>query len=181
MLKLFENKKFLFVLLIINVLAGLFSISYYFSQLQNTNPLLWLFVIDCPLYAIFFGLILYFRINDTDKPWLSFIVIVGMIKFGLWTIFVLWQSNLIFDYWLFALSHFLMIVQTIVFFRIFTFKVKHVLLAVVWFITNDFFDYVLLTHPFFIGDFQNVFIFAVLTSILLPFIISIAYSNKEYI
>lgn len=179
MLKLFENKKFLFILALINFIAGIYALQYYFLQLQNTNPLLWIFVVDCPLYAFLFGIILILKIKKIEKPWLVFIVLVGVVKYALWTLFVLWQGNFLAIYYTFTWSHILMVVETLVFFRVYAFKIRHVLLAIVWFIVCDFFDYVIGTHPFFEGNFENVMIFAILSTIFLPILLSLIYSRQS--
>jgi uncharacterized membrane protein YpjA len=179
MLKVFENKKFLLILALINFLIGIYSISYYFSQLGKTNLSLWFFVIDCPLYSIIFGIVLLLKIKEKDLPLLFFISIVGSIKYGLWTIFVLFQANMLFSYPLLLLGHILLILEVIVLYKKHVFKVKHLLIGVIWFLINDFFDYVLLTHPFFTGNFELVAFFAILSTILIPILVSIFFTRQS--
>jgi len=179
MLALFENKKFLLLLVLINFLAGFYSISYYFSQLSQTNPFLWLFVIDCPLYAIIFGIVLLLKIKEKKLEWLFFISIVGNIKYGLWTIFVLFQANMLFAYPLLLIGHILLVFEVIVLYKKYVFKLKHLILGLIWFILNDFSDYVLLTHPVFIGNFAFIAFFAIISTFFISLFVSIFFIRQS--
>ncbi len=179
MLDFFKNKKFLFLLAIINFAIGLYSISYYFPQLRRTNPLLWLFVIDCPLYAILFGVILILRLKKISFPLLDFIVIVGMIKYALWTFFVLIIMGNFFSHYHLTIGHFLLIIQVIIFYKYSFFKKKHLFLGIGWFLLNDFFDYVLLTHPYFDNTyFLEVMFFSVAITIIISFFVFFIFKKK---
>jgi len=178
--ELFRNKLFLVFLLIINFCAGIYSISYYFSQLEQSHWFFWLFIIDCPLYAILFGINIFLFLIDKPSEALSFISIVGNFKYGLWTIFVLTIAGLAGAQWFFVLSHILLVIETIVLAGLFAFKVKHVLLAFLWFIVNDFIDYFLGMHPFvFEGFLFYSMSFALASTIILPFLLSIIFSSKD--
>jgi uncharacterized membrane protein YpjA len=181
MIKLFENKKFLFLLFLINIFAGLYSIQFYLSQLKTTNPLLWLFVIDCPLYSIIFGIVLLLKIKDKSIPLLTFISISGNIKYSLWTLFVLLMISGLLDYYVLTIGHILLFIETIVLYRKEVFKLKHYLFVLIWFLLNDFFDYVLGIHPFFIGNFEIVAIFAIISSFLVTFFVSLIFSKAKNI
>ena len=177
MIEFLYDKRFLFVLALINFAAGIYSLSYYLPQLNQTTPWLWLFVADCPIYALLFGINILLLIREKPSAMLSFLSIVGNFKYGLWTIFVFFLSGEMSVYWLFILSHLLLIAETIIFARLFQFKLKHVLVAVSWFLINDFFDYVLLTHPFvWEGFLPQVTLFAVISSIVLPIVLAIVFS-----
>jgi uncharacterized membrane protein YpjA len=179
---LFKNKFFLIFLILINFFAGIYSISYYFSQLEQTNWFFWLFVIDCPLYAIIFGLNIFFILKNKPSESLSFISIVGNFKYGFWTLFILTLSGLEGMLWLVFLSHILLVVETIVLFGLFAFKVKHVLLALIWFLVNDFVDYFLGMHPFVLDKFvYYAMSFAFVSTIISPFLLSIIFSSKKRI
>jgi len=177
---LFRNKLFLVLLLIINFFAGIYSISYYLPQLGQSQWFFWLFIIDCPLYAILFGINIFLLLMDKPSEALSFISIVGNFKYGLWTIFVLTVSGLAGVQWLFVLSHILLVIETIVLAGLFAFKVKHVLLALLWFSINDFIDYFFGMHPFVLGGFLFYSMsFALASTIILPFLLSILFSSKD--
>jgi len=179
---LFRNKLFLVFLIIINLFAGIYSVSYYLPQLEQSQWFFWLFVIDCPLYAILFGINIFLLVINKPSETLSFISIVGNFKYGLWTIFVLTIAGLASMQWLFVLSHVLLIIETIVLACLFAFKVKHVLLALVWFIVNDFIDYFLGMHPFVSEGFLSyAMLFALASTIILPFLLSVFFSSREIV
>lgn len=180
MVEVFRNKLFLLVISLINFAAGMYSFSYYSSQLSATDPLLWIFVADCPLYAIIFGLVLISFIFDFPSRTLAFISIVGNVKYAFWTIFVLLISNTFTVNALVIASHSLLLVESIILLGLFAYRVKHVLLAIVWFIINDYFDYVIGTHPYVPEGFLIAAgVFALVSTLLLPFVISIVFSSKD--
>ena len=179
MLEKLMNKKFLLIIALINFVAGLYSISYYLYQIENINPLFWIFVIDCPLYSILFGINLYLISKNKQKPMLGFVSIVGNIKFGLWTIVALMLPGLIFSYPLFVLSHVLLIVEVILFYKLFSFKIKHLIVVLAWFLFNDFLDYFIEIHPYFEKQFFNeIMIFSFVSSIILVILVSIIFSKN---
>ena len=165
--------------MLINLAAGIYSISYYFSHLEKTNPLLWLFVIDCPLYSIIFGINLYLLAKEKQKPLLGFVSIVGNIKYGLWTIFALLLPGLIFIYPLYVIGHLLLILEVIIFYKIFAIKIKHIIIVLAWFLINDFLDYFVGTHPYFEPQiFNEMLLFSFISTIFLVFIGAIFFSKK---
>jgi len=180
MVEIFRNKLFLFLLALANFAAGFYSISYYLPQHESNSFWFWVFIADCPLYAILFGINLLLLIGEKPSKALSFISIVGNFKFGLWTIFVLLISGAASAQWLFVLSHLLLIIETIVLLGLFEFRVKHVLLAVVWFILNDYLDYVASLHPFVPQGFLfYAAVFALASTIILSLVLAIIFSGKE--
>ncbi|MCX6772911.1 MAG: DUF1405 domain-containing protein, partial [Candidatus Micrarchaeota archaeon] len=81
---------FLFLLCIAGVLAGAY---YYWDQMAATPLLLLIFVPDCPLYVLLTLPILSKKIRSDAY---SFLVSIGMFKYGLWTVFVLLFYS---EYW----------------------------------------------------------------------------------
>lgn len=179
MFSFLHNRIFLFVLGIINIIAGIYSLSFYSAQLSSSNPLLWIFIADCPLAAILFGLTIILIAFGVKLRWLSFLSIVASVKFSLWTIFVLILSGSIVPLWWVGLVHLFLLIELIVFFGLFDFRVKNVLLALVLFLIGDYFDYVLNTHPIIP---ENVFVFAgvfaILSTIFLSFALPLIFSSR---
>ncbi|MFA6064545.1 MAG: DUF1405 domain-containing protein [archaeon] len=180
MIEFLYDKRFLFLLALINFAAGIYSLSYYLPQLNQTSPLFWIFVADCPIFALLFGINVLLLIREKPSAMLSLISIVGNFKYGLWTIFVFYLSGEMSVYWLFILSHLLLIIETIIFAKLFQFKFKHVLFAIVLFLINDFFDYVIGTHPLIFEDFLfKAALFALISSILFPIVLAILFSANS--
>jgi uncharacterized membrane protein YpjA len=140
----------------------------------------WIFIADCPIYALLFGLNVLLLIKGTPSKLLSFISIIGNIKYGLWTIFVILVSPAFPGNALFILSHLLLISEVVLFYNLFNFKVKHVILALLWFLANDYLDYVFLLHPPVVDNvLQMVGLFSICCSILVPLVVSIIFSVKS--
>ena len=178
MISLFENKFFLYFLALINLIAGIYSLSFYSFQLNSSNPLLWIFIADCPIAAILFALNIFLIARGIKLPWLCFLSIMASVKFGLWTIFVLTISNNLLSLWWVVLAHILLLIELVVLLGLFDFRVKHVLLAIVLFSIGDYFDYVLGTHPpvdssvFFLAG-----LFAIFSTILFSFFLPLIFSS----
>lgn len=177
MFELLYDKRFLFLIALINFAAGFYSLSYYWPQLVASPAMFWIFIADCPFYAILFGLNILLLIKGTPSRLLSFISIIGNIKYGLWTIFVILVSPAFPGNALFILSHLLLISEVILFYSLFNFKVKHVIFALVWFLANDYLDYVLLFHPPVADNvLQMVGLFSICCSIIIPLVVSVIFS-----
>jgi len=173
------NKKFLILLAIINFAVGIYSISYYFWQLEKTSPLLWIFIIDCPLYALIFGLNIYLVSRNKKYPLLGLLSIIGSLKYGLWTIFALLLPGLIFFFPLLVIGHSLLIIELILLYKLYIFKIKHIIPVLAWFLFNDFLDYFAMIHPYFEKEFFNeIMIFSFAITIILAFLVPLIFSKK---
>ncbi len=179
MLEKLRSKRFLLLLTIINLVAGFYSISYYFWQLEKTNPLFWIFIIDCPLYSIIFGINLYLMAKEKANPLLGFVSIVGSLKYGLWTIFALLLPGFIFAFPTLLVGHLLLIVEVILLYKIFKFKLKHLIIVLGWFLLNDILDYFVGIHPYFEQQFFNeIMLFSFVSTFILVFLIAIIFSKR---
>ena len=173
------NKKFLILLAIINFAAGIYSISYYFWQLEQTSPLLWIFIIDCPLYSLIFGLNIYLVSKNKKYPLLGLVSIIGSLKYGLWTLFALLLPGLIFFFPLLVVGHLLLIIELILLYKLYIFKIKHIIPVLVWFLLNDFLDYFAMIHPYFEKEFFNeIMIFSFAITLILAFLAPLIFSKK---
>jgi len=159
----------LFWFIVVANIGGFFYgvIFYYSGQLLSTNPLLWVFVVDCPLAALLFGLAFLSRcgsINLTldpfskgkkyDLSWLWFLAFVMAMKYGFWTIFVLaTYSSFYFStasalmYTILFCSHVFLLFETL--FLIGKIKLKRwfFLPTLGFLLANDLSDYLLGTYP----------------------------------
>lgn len=167
MLKKFQNNKVLLIISIINILAGLFAFQYYFSQFSQTNPFFWIFVADCPLYALLFGLMLFGKTFKKENKYFSAIVFFGAIKYSLWTLFVLFISGHLFSMTLITIVHLLFLFEAILLLK--PFELKPIFIVTSWFLINDFMDYVFVLHPYILPE--KIFIsglFALVLTIIIP-------------
>ncbi len=140
---------------------------YYPIQLLSTNPLLWIFVPDCPLAALLIGLAFLSRCGSlnlsflhpfskrgTDLSWFWFLAFVMAMKYGFWTVFVLSaypsfyftpSSSLLYSI-LFA-SHVFLFFETFLLVGKIRPRVWFLLPALGFLLANDLSDYLLGTHP----------------------------------
>lgn len=185
--KIFGNNKLLILIAFAN-LAGFFvGIHYYWEQLMDSSPLLWIVILDSPISVLLFAVVcvmIYFRKKIPDL--LKFLASAYAIKYGVWTILAIWlywgnylvfedQIMGIFNFFL----HFGMVLEGIILIpRIKPNKYNTVILFLVL-LANDYFDYFLGTVTRIPETHMNfLMIDSFLASILIVFSIFI-YQNKR--
>ena len=184
--KIFGNNKLLILIAFAN-LAGFFvGIHYYWEQLMDSSPLLWIVILDSPISVLLFAVVcvmIYFRKKIPDL--LKFLASAYAIKYGVWTILAIWlywgnylvfedQIMGIFNFFL----HFGMVLEGIILIpRIKPNKYNTVILFLVL-LANDYFDYFLGTVTRIPETHMNFLIDSFLASILIVFSIFI-YQNKR--
>lgn len=152
--EIMRRKDWLLSLFIINLGGFIFGMYYYFHQLSSTSPLLWLFVMDCPLYVLLFAFVCLMLYRDRPLPnWFLLLVAVGTIKYGFWTILTI---GLYLDH-LLAVSflvnaampflHAGMILEAVVLIPHIRPKAWHMLPVLGWLLLNDWSDYFWGTVP----------------------------------
>jgi len=173
------DSRFLLLIFLINVLAGVFSFSYYLWQFELIPLWLWVFVADCPVYALLFALNVFLLLKGKSNPFLAFVSVTGSLKFGLWTILVLFASGSAFVFWTVVIAHVLLAIETIVFFKKFEFKPQHLIFSVLWFLFNDFLDYFIGIHPF-VQEGYLIYagVAAVMLSLVVPLLVFSVFSKK---
>ena len=138
-------------LILINIAAVLIGFFYYGDQLAQTALPLLIFVPDCPLYVLLFILV---ALKLVRNDAFSFLVSVGMVKYGLWTVFVLlyyWgfysQPAFLLTTVVFIAGHLGMAAEGLAILP--KKRIGSLALAAIigWFLLNDYADYSLGTVP----------------------------------
>ena len=149
-----ESRKWLWALLLVNLAGFAFGIWYYVPQLSVTSPLLWVFVIDCPLYVLLFAGVCVLRLKEKAVPrWFYYISAVGLIKYGFWTfLVVVLYWNVLFSsasalYSVLTPLHIGMILEGLVLVPRFRASLMQMLPVLGWFLLNDWLDYFFGTVP----------------------------------
>ncbi len=168
------------LVLAVNLAGSAFGF-YYYKELLAASPLtLWIFIPDSATSTLLFSLALLFILLGRKLGWLSFVASVYVMKYGLWTLLVilfysdyfLAPFNRLFYVTMFVL-HFGMILEPV--FILPTIERKRIhLVFVTWFLLNDYFDYIVGTHPLLGYPFSNIGViglFSVLFSVVLCFIV----------
>ena len=147
-----ESKKTLFTLFfLLNIAAILIGFGYYYEQLSQTSFPLLFFVPDCPLYVFLFLLVV---LGQVKNDAFSFLVSVGMVKYGLWTVLVLLLNpsiyfspeNLLVGI-VFLFGHLGMAFEGLIILPKKKLAASIFALVLLWFMFNDFTDYFLSTAP----------------------------------
>lgn len=165
----------LLALVLANIAGALFGIIIYWDQLSATSPLLWIFVPDCPLYVVAFSVALILMEKKMQNSAISFIISAGLLKYGIWTLFVLAAFSPYFFSPRFALLngilfilHIGMAAEALVL-GMKKFSPAILLAALAWFLLNDFVDYFVGVHPYLppMADIPFVAAFSFASTILL--------------
>ncbi len=169
----------LFVLAAANLFGTGLGLIFYYMQIKAANPLLWIFIPDCPLY-IFLATLCYLKLVKGEL--LRTAIASGLLKYGIWTIFVLlyYSSDFMVD-WIgpvLLVEHVGMAAQFAFFAK--RFEKKHLAIAAGWFLLNDFADYVLGVHPYLTAaDLGIIPAFTVALSLLVPLFMLLAGERVE--
>ncbi|MFX0050160.1 MAG: DUF1405 domain-containing protein [Candidatus Hodarchaeota archaeon] len=155
-------------IVILNLYWGIRGLSPYISQTNGVLFILWIFIPDCPLYALLFaGLIINRKKIKNYQP-LFWIVTLSLIKFSLAApslflhfpehyrappIFGIQLPNIFpFDYF-----HLFLLIQSIIFSVLFLEKsIRNFLIAFVWILLNDFIDFVFFTFPYYYLTYSKI-------------------------
>lgn len=151
-----------------NFFGFLVGMVIYYQQMVDFSPLVWIFIPDCPVYVI---LAVAAYLGIVNGKGFRFLISIGLMKYGLWTLFVLFSNPAYFltDLlgWVLVVEHIGMTAQFIL--LAYDVDMKWILAGLGWYILNDFMDYFVGTYPYMpdSGVFAAM-VFAVSCSIVLP-------------
>ncbi|MBU1120400.1 MAG: DUF1405 domain-containing protein [archaeon] len=144
------NKTNLLALIIIcNLIGFLYGLFFFYGeQLLQTEPLYWIFVIDCPLYALLMALTLILIKLNKSFNLLYFISAAGALKYGFWTVFVLlnyssyyFSPATSFIYFVLLFGHIGLFLEVFLLNGRIKLRNYFLPLALLWFLLNDAADY----------------------------------------
>ncbi len=154
-LSLLENRNIIHLALVANIAGTIYGWYYYRYQLLSTPPYLWFLVTDSPNSTLFFVIALVMIKLNKKNDFISFFASTNLIKYGLWTCFVLlFHREFFFSperYLLYTgifITHFLMAVEALPL----AYTIKKLRwsfgLALIWVLGNDYVDYFHDLHPY---------------------------------
>jgi len=188
MKELLENHRFLYFLILVNLLGTVFGFYYYFEQLMATPVHLWIFVPASPLATLFIAGSIYFNINDRPVPILDALAFIGNFKYGLWTVFCLiYYSDIFFGanstilYSFMLVSHFGMFLQSFLVFNWRNINWFALGIAFIWFEINDVIDYSFGTHTELYTDYVYPAEIAAFSLTITSFILGLILIQKDQI
>ncbi|TYR82606.1 DUF1405 domain-containing protein [Priestia megaterium] len=147
-----KDKRFLTLLLIMNILGTIYGYIWYGSQLADTPAKFLLFVPDSPTASLFFVIVLIGFLFKKQFPLFEALAIVTLFKYGIWAVvmnllvFVI-SGHLDFVMLMLMSSHAAMAFQGLLYSPFYKIKLWHLAVTAVWTLHNDIIDYVFFMMP----------------------------------
>ncbi|MFC3882704.1 DUF1405 domain-containing protein [Bacillus songklensis] len=147
-----KDKRFLSLMLLINVLGTVYGYIWYGSQLADTPPKFLAFVPDSPTASLFFVIVLVGFLLKRNFPLFEALAIVTLFKYGIWAVvmnllvYAVTGSLGIVGLML-ILSHLGMAVQGLLYAPFYRIKPIHLAVTAIWTLHNDVIDYVFFMMP----------------------------------
>ncbi len=149
--KIFGKRIFVILIALAN-LAGFFvGIRYYWEQLMDSSPFLWIIILDSPISVLLFAfvcLLIYFRKKIPN--FLKLLASVYVIKYGIWTmlaIYLYWGNYVVFEDQVVGIVnfflHFGMVLEGIILIPKIQPNKYNTVILLLLFLANDYFDYFL--------------------------------------
>jgi len=146
------DRRFLWLLLIINTAGTLYGYVWYEPQIVETPTIFIPFVPDSPTASLFFVFVLAAFLLRTNWPLFEALAIITLFKYGIWAVVMNFLSlavmgELSWQGYMLIGSHAAMAIQGILYAPFYKIKLWHVLVAAVWTLHNDVIDYVFMQYP----------------------------------
>jgi uncharacterized membrane protein YpjA len=185
-LRQLPDKRHLFPLLIgANLLGAVYGFYWYRYQLAGTPWYYWPVVPDSPLAVLFFTLFLVNIYIHRRQYWVEAFGYLAMLKYGLWTPFVLAQAgvatgNFDFESFHLSLSHLAMAIEAWIFLRYYIPPSRYAIRLLLWFLANDYLDYFWGTHPTLPAPQYKTYAAVVaFGSTIISFLLVLYYANRQ--
>ncbi|MBU5466600.1 DUF1405 domain-containing protein [Virgibacillus sp. MSJ-26] len=153
MLKLLlADKRFVFMLFLINLFGTIYGFIWYKYQLAITPHIFLIFVPDSPMASMFFTIFLLFFLFDKKVPYIESLALITLFKYGIWAVVMniltlITTGSLSPQGYMLIASHAAMAVQGLLYAPFYRLKLRHVVVAAVWTLHNDVIDYVFEQMP----------------------------------
>ena len=158
MMKFLLRRDVLALLVGFNAVGTLWGFLWYKDQLSQTPWYLWPLTPDCPLTSLcFLAFLWWVREGKSWRPgWravVSWIAVLGSLKYGVWTVVVIGQyilspgSQPDGQDWMLVASHLGLFAEGLLFRRKLPMLPLMYGTAMVWFLANDYADWLWMVHP----------------------------------
>lgn len=147
-----RNRKFLWILFIINLLGTVYGYIWYEAQLLETPWYFLPFVPDSPTASLFFTIVLGCFLAGKRFPLMEALAAVTLIKYGLWAVVMNLAAGITgppisLISWMLIFSHAGMALQAVLYIPYFRIKNWHLVLVALWTVHNDMIDYLFGMNP----------------------------------
>jgi len=156
------DKRFIFILFIINLLGTIYGFYWYEYQLVNTPAIFLIFVPDSPMASMFFTIFLLFFLFNKNAPYIEALAIITLFKYGIWAVIMNILTLITTGYlspsgYMLILSHAGMAIQGLLYAPFYKIKMRHLVIASIWTLHNDVIDYVFGMMPIYasLTDYMN--------------------------
>src|SRR5699024_9635195 len=141
------DKRFIFILFIINLLGTIYGFYWYEYQLANTPTIFLIFVPDSPMASMFFTIFFLFFLFNQNATYIESLDIITLIKYMIWAIIMNVLSFITTGYlnpsgYMLIFSHARMAIQGLLYAPFYKIKMRHLVIAAIWTLHNDVIDYV---------------------------------------
>ncbi|MBM7701742.1 putative membrane protein YpjA [Bacillus iocasae] len=152
LLYVLKDRRFLWLLLIVNVLGTIYGYIWYGNQLAQTPGKFLLFVPDSPTASLFFVIVLIGFLLKRNFSLFEALATVTLFKYGVWAVvmnLLVYKVTGVMDPVMLMLvaSHAAMAIQGILYAPFYTIKMWHLVVAAIWTLHNDIIDYVFFMMP----------------------------------
>jgi|TARA_B100000959_G_C14957013_1_gene614166 uncharacterized membrane protein YpjA len=181
------------ILLILVLIANIFGVGfgfYYYQGLLANAPIWALpFIPDSPISTLFFSLAILLILINRKSDIVTSLASVYVMKYGIWTMFVILYypyhfltPQLANYYWLMFILHFGMVIEPILILHTMKRKKMILLVPIVWLLLNDLIDYGLNMNPlepYSLPNIQIVGIFSIMETIILSAVVYTLAGNSK--
>ncbi|SEN43207.1 Uncharacterized membrane protein YpjA [Amphibacillus marinus] len=141
------HRSFLIFLFLINLIGTIYGFFWYGNQLAQTPTHFLIFVPDSPTASLFFTIFLAFYIFGKHIPYVEALAMVTLFKYGVWAVvmnllMLIVEGTLSPAGYMLIASHGAMAIQGLLYAPCYRFKLKHLIVAGIWTLHNDFIDYI---------------------------------------
>jgi len=141
------NRTIIWALFLVNLLGTVYGFWWYKYQLAVTPSIFKAFVPDSPTASLFFTIFLLALLCRKKFPYIEALAVVTLFKYGIWAVVMnllvlLQDGNLGYQGYMLMASHGAMALEGILFASMYTYKLKHLIVAAIWVLHDVIIDYV---------------------------------------
>jgi len=149
-----RDKKFLVLLLIINIFGTIYGYDWYGWQLAETDAIFIPFVPDSPTACLFFVIVLIGFLMKKNWGLFEALALISLFKYGIWAVVMnIWtlmvSDNFHWTGYMLMASHLAMAIQGLLYAPFYRIKVWHLAVAAVFTLHNEIIDYVFGQMPWY--------------------------------
>ncbi|MEK3886041.1 DUF1405 domain-containing protein [Bacillus sp. FSL K6-3431] len=150
------DRRFLWLLLLINVGGTIFGYVWYEDQIVRTPTYFIPFVPDSPTASLFFCFVLLAFLLRKNWGLIEALALITLFKYGVWAVVMNFlvlavTGDLSWQGYMLIASHGAMALQGLLYAPFYKMKVWHVIVAAIWTLHNDVIDYVYMQYPKYSG------------------------------